>query len=102
MGRKVVLGMEDRIQFRVDAEIKELAQKAAKRKGYTLSDACRLLAENFAAEQREFESHDEWLINKVNHAFAAFERGENKLLSKDEVDARLARKRAEMLRRFGK
>jgi len=94
--------MEDRIQFRVDAEVKDLAQKAAKRKGYTLSDACRQLAENFAEEQRDFESHDSWLIDKVNLAFAAFERGENKILSKEDVDARLSRKRSEIMKRLGK
>lgn len=93
--------MEDRIQFRVDTEIKDLAQKAAKRKGYTLSDACRQLTENFAEEQRQFESHDAWLINKVNQAFAAFEKGDNTILSREEVDARLSRKRAEIMRRLG-
>ncbi len=45
--------MDTRIQFRVDDEIKRLAQQMAESQGRTLSDACRELTK--------------WLSNKEKH-----------------------------------
>ncbi len=95
--------MESRIQFRIDNETKQLAQKAAQNKGMTLSEACRNLAEQLAEEQREAESHDEWLKNKVDAAFAQLDRGESYYLQepqaeqsmeafKDNIRAKMAKK----------
>ncbi|MFZ4833884.1 type II toxin-antitoxin system RelB/DinJ family antitoxin [Rouxiella sp. Mn2063] len=95
--------MESRIQFRIDNETKQLAQKAAQSKGMTLSEACRNLAEQLAEEQREAESHDAWLKNKVDAAFAQLDCGESYYLQepqaeqlmesfKDNIRAKLAKK----------
>ncbi|MDB1122399.1 type II toxin-antitoxin system RelB/DinJ family antitoxin [Vibrio algarum] len=70
--------MDTRVQFRINEEIKSLAQKAIERKGGTLSDVCRKLAEDLAREQRQFEDHDSWLTSQINAAFDKYERGEAK------------------------
>jgi len=64
-------------------------------------DYDKAVGESIPAEERDFESHDSWLIDKVNLAFAAFERGKNKILSKEDVDACLSRKRSEIMKRLG-
>lgn len=67
--------MDSRIQFRVSEETKQLAQKNAKLKGVTLSDACRNFTEQLAEEQRNVEQHEEWLKEKVDAAFARIHNG---------------------------
>ena len=67
--------MDTRIQFRVDEETKRLAQLMAESQGRTLSDACRELTEELAAQQRKAMTHDVWLTEQVNHAFEKLESG---------------------------
>lgn len=67
--------MDARIQFRIDEETKRLAQQMAVSQGRTLSDACRELTEQLAAEQRKTLSHDAWLTEQVNLAFEKFDSG---------------------------
>jgi len=79
--------METRVQFRIDEQTKSLAQKAIERKGGTLSDACRKLAEDLAQEQRQFENHDSWLTDQINTAFDKYDQGEAKFFSHDEAES---------------
>lgn len=67
--------MESRIQFRVDEEVKKLAQLAAERMGITLSDACRDLAISLAEDQKQAEAQDEWLQNEINKAYERLDSG---------------------------
>ncbi|MGB1173474.1 MAG: damage-inducible protein J, partial [Marinobacterium sp.] len=67
--------MESRIQFRVDEETKQLAQKMAASQGRTLSDACRELTEQLAEEQRKVTNQESWLANQINEAFAKYDAG---------------------------
>lgn len=81
--------MESRIQFRIENETKRLAQKAAEAKGTTLSEACRHLAEQLAAEQRLAEEHDNWLKDKVDAAFARLHEGNTIYLSESQAEQRM-------------
>ena len=65
------------IQFRVDVEVKRLAQQMAESKGKTLSEACRKLTEQLADQQRKAMSHDAWLTEQVNQAFMKFDSGDS-------------------------
>jgi antitoxin component of RelBE/YafQ-DinJ toxin-antitoxin module len=94
--------METRIQFRIDPDTKELAQKTAQRKGITLSDACREFTERLASEQKKFESHEDWLDVQVDEAFAALDRGALKFFSEDEAKARILQRREEILKKYAK
>lgn len=67
--------MDTRIQFRIDEETKRLAQLMAESQGRTLSDACRELTEELAAQQRKTISHDTWLTEQVNYAFEKLDNG---------------------------
>jgi antitoxin component of RelBE/YafQ-DinJ toxin-antitoxin module len=67
--------MEARIQFRVDEEVKRLAQTAAERMGITLSDACRDLAISLAEDQKQTEANNEWLQNEINKAYEKLDAG---------------------------
>lgn len=69
--------MDTRIQFRVDEETKRLAQLMAESQGRTLSDACRELTEELAAQQRQKMTHETWLVEQVNQAFAKLDCGES-------------------------
>lgn len=75
--------MESRIQFRVSNETKRLAQISAKKKGVTLSDACRKLTEDLASEQKKAEQHDSWLIEEVNKVYEKINSGEAEFISND-------------------
>jgi antitoxin component of RelBE/YafQ-DinJ toxin-antitoxin module len=98
--------METRIQFRIDAQTKELAQKAAHQKGMTLSDACRQFAERLAEEQQtslcEAAESNDWIRAQVEKSFAALDRGELIVLSEDEARDRILKKREEILKKFGR
>lgn len=73
--------MDTRIQFRVDEETKRLAQLMAESQGRTLSDACRELTEQLAAQQRRVNSHDQWLTEQINAAFNQLENGQSEFVN---------------------
>jgi len=87
--------MDTRIQFRVDEETKQLAQKMAQSQGRTLSDACRELTEQMAEKQRQMMSHNDWLTTQVNQAFEKLEAGEAAFVdheaAKDDMEKRKER-----------
>lgn len=85
------------IHIRIDKETKSLAQRAFDRQGSSLSDACRKLVDEAAADQAEFEKHDRWVTQQVNEAFARYERGDVKLHSSEDVRKMMAEKRAATL-----
>lgn len=88
--------MESRIQFRVDAETKRLAQLAAEKKGLTISDACRDLTIRLAEEQIRQSAHDQWLREEVDKTYARYDRGELSFVSHDEAKEMLARRRSKI------
>lgn len=75
--------MDARIQFRVDQEVKLLAQQAAERKGSTLSDMCRELALNMAKEQEALMNHEKWLVEQVREAHKKIAEGKSQFVSND-------------------
>lgn len=88
--------MESRIQFRVDEETKQLAQKMTASQGRTLSDACRELTEQLAAEQRRHSDHDTWLANEVNEAFAKYDAGQSDFKVDHEANAEMEGRKAKI------
>lgn len=92
--------MEARIQFRIDEETKRLAQLAAERKGLTLSDACRQLAETFADEQRKVNEHEGWLKEQVDAAFAKLDSGESVYLSHEQARSEIEKRKNAVRARF--
>lgn len=84
--------METRIQFRISEEIKQLAQLYADRNGMTISDACRELTQDMAKKQLEFQSHDEWLNESIEKAYAKLDAGEMKFVSDESASALFKRK----------
>ncbi len=82
--------METRIQFRVNEETKRLAQQMAESQGRTLSDACRELTEQLAAQQRKVLSHDHWLTEQINLAFAKFDSGDAVFIEQQQAKNRMA------------
>ncbi|OMQ21349.1 MULTISPECIES: type II toxin-antitoxin system RelB/DinJ family antitoxin [Serratia] len=92
--------MESRIQFRIGNETKQLAQKAAEAKGTTLSEACRQLAEQLAAEQRITEEHENWLKGKVDAAFARLHEGSAVYLSESQAEQRMDDVKAKVRARY--
>jgi len=88
--------MDTRIQFRVDDEIKRLAQQMAESQGRTLSDACRELTEQMAEQQRKALSHDAWLTEQVNLAFEKFDSGKSSFVVHDSAKARMAERKAKI------
>lgn len=91
--------METRIQFRVDEETKRLAQQMAENQGRTLSDACRELAEQLAEQQRQLMSHDAWLSEQVNLAFAQLESGKASFVDHDTAKSTMAERKAKIRNR---
>lgn len=87
--------MDTRIQFRVDEEVKKLAQEMAESQGRTISDACRELTEQLAEQQRKKASHDAWLTEQVNQAFQKMESGNSKFvdheMAKNSMEQRKAK-----------
>jgi antitoxin component of RelBE/YafQ-DinJ toxin-antitoxin module len=84
--------MEARIQFRIDEDVKRLAQQTAERKGITLSDACRNLTLKMAKEQAELENHEEWLMEQVENAYNKIESGKANFVPHDTVNDMLQRR----------
>ncbi|WP_413111965.1 damage-inducible protein J [Thaumasiovibrio sp. DFM-14] len=68
--------MDTRIQFRVDEEIKRLAQQMAESQGRTLSDA--------------------WLTEQVNLAFEKFDSGKASFVDHDSAKARMSERKAKI------
>lgn len=81
--------MESRIQFRIENETKQMAQKAAEAKGTTLSEACRRLIQQLADEQRAAEEHESWLKEKVDAAFARLHEGDAVYLTERQAEERM-------------
>ncbi|PHM28138.1 type II toxin-antitoxin system RelB/DinJ family antitoxin [Xenorhabdus innexi] len=77
--------MQTRIHFRINEDIKQLAHKAAERKGLTLSDACRSFTEELAEEQKKIEEHENWLKREVDSAFDKLSNGDAVFFSKEET-----------------
>ncbi|GLQ32586.1 type II toxin-antitoxin system RelB/DinJ family antitoxin [Litoribrevibacter albus] len=94
--------MDTRIQFRVDEETKRLAQQMAESQGRTLSEACRELTEQLAEQQRKIESHQEWLANEVNQAFAKLEEGNAHFIEQTDAQTEMERRKANIRSRFNK
>ncbi|MBM7071968.1 damage-inducible protein J [Shewanella sp. 202IG2-18] len=88
--------MDTRIQFRVDEEVKRLAQLMAESQGRTLSDACRELTEQLAEQQRKAMSHDEWLTEQVNEAFEKMDSGQAVFVSHDKAKSSMAMRKAKI------
>ncbi len=91
--------MDTRIQFRVDAETKRLAQKMAESQGRTLSDAYREFTEQLAEQQRKLLSHDLWLTEQVNLAFENFDSGKASFVDHDSAKSRIAERKAKIRNR---
>jgi antitoxin component of RelBE/YafQ-DinJ toxin-antitoxin module len=88
--------MDTRIQFRVDDEIKRLAQQMAESQGRTLSDACRELTEQMAEQQRKALSYDAWLTEQVNLAFEKFDSGKTLFIDHETAKTRIAERKAKI------
>lgn len=88
--------METRIQFRVDEETKRLAQQMAESQGRTLSDACRALTKQLAAEQTKLLTHDVWLTEQVNLAFEKYENGNSKFTEHEQAQSIMAERKAKI------
>jgi len=73
--------MNKSMQFRVDEETKRLSQLMAESQGHTLSDACRELTEQLAAQECGVNSHSLWLIEQVNAAFNQLENGQSEFVN---------------------
>ena len=86
--------MDTRVQFRIDESVKSLAMLAAARRKTTITDACRQVVEELAAEQRELESHDNWLKCQVDAAFEKLDSGEAKFMSNDNAKTALEKRKA--------
>lgn len=86
--------MDTRIQFRVNDEVKLLAQQFAESQGRTLSDACRELTEEMAEQQRKALSHDQWLTEQVNLAFNKFDSGKANFIHHNEAKETMAERKA--------
>jgi antitoxin component of RelBE/YafQ-DinJ toxin-antitoxin module len=88
--------METRIQFRIDEQTKHLAQQQAESEGWTLSDACRQLAEQLASERRKQLSQDSWLAEQVNQAFQKLESGQSKFMNNEQAKTRMEKFKAQI------
>lgn len=94
--------METRIQFRIDEETKRLAQEMAESQGMTLSEACRRHTELLAEQQRLKSSHDEWLAEEVQRAYAKLERGEAEFTGADTANERMQKFKQGLAQQTGK
>ncbi len=93
--------MDARIQFRISEDTKRLAQISADRKGTTLSDECRRLAEDLADEQRQLDSHNEWLKEQVDAAFAKLAQGNAVFVSDEDAKTLMATRKAAIRKKVG-
>ncbi|QEQ97516.1 damage-inducible protein J [Neptunomonas concharum] len=69
--------MDTRIQFRINDEIKRLAQQMAE-------------------QQRKALAHDAWLTEQVDLAFKKFNSGEASFIDHDSAKARMAERKAKI------
>jgi DNA-damage-inducible protein J len=90
------------VQTRIDPEIKERAAAVLEKVGMTVSDAVRILLTRIANEGnvppellRPDPEHDAWFRAKVEEAL----RDPRPRIPHEEVEARMARRRAEIARR---
>ena len=88
--------MDTRIQFRVDEDVKKLAQEMAESQGRTISDACRELTEQLAEQQRKKASHDTWLTEQVNQAFKKMESGNSKFSDHETAKTSMEQRKAKI------
>ena len=88
--------MDTRIQFRIDEDVKKLAQKMAESQGRTISDACRELTEQLAEQQRLKTSHDSWLTEQVNQAFEKLDSGKSKFIENEVAKSTMAQRKAKI------
>ena len=91
--------MDTRIQFRVDDETKRLAQQMVESQGRTLSDACRELTEQMAEQQRKTQSHDIWLTEQVNLAFAKHDSGKAVFIDNESAKSRMEARKTKIRNR---
>ena len=91
--------MDTRIQFRVDEETKRLAQKMAESQGRTISDACRDLTQQLAAEQRQLMSHDVWLTEQVNLAFTKLDAEKSIFVEHEHAKSTMAERKTKIRNR---
>ena len=91
--------MDTRIQFRVDEETKRLAQLMTESQGRTLSDACRELTVGLAEEQRKCMTHDVWLTEQINAAFAKFDNGKSNFIKHDTAKTQMEARKAKIRNR---
>lgn len=90
------------VQARIDAEVKDRASEVLGRMGLTVSDAVRILLTRVAAEGAlpaglvtDPAAHDAWFRAKVKEALE----DPRPAIPHDEVEALMARRHAEALRR---
>lgn len=91
--------MDTRIQFRVDEEVKRLAQMMTANQGRTLSDACRELTEQLAEEQKKQMSQDAWLSEQVAAAFSKLDASQARFLPDDAARQSMAERKARIRQR---
>jgi len=91
--------MDTRIQFRIDENVKHLAQQMAESQGRTLSDACRELTEQLAEQQRKAMTHDIWLTEQVNAAFEKFDAGKAVFIEQQDAKAEMENRKARIRNR---
>lgn len=88
--------MDTRIQFRIDEDVKKLAQQMAESQGRTISDACRELTEQLADQQRLKTSHETWLSEQVNQAFEKMEMGNSKFIAHETAKTTMEKRKAQI------
>ncbi len=88
--------MDTRIQFRIDEDVKKLAQQMAESQGRTISDACRELTEQLADQQRLKASHETWLSEQVNQAFKKMEMGNSKFIAHEAAKTAMEKRKAKI------
>lgn len=92
--------MDTRIQFRISEDKKSLAQEAAKRRGKTLSEACREFAEQLASETVKMTPHEKWLKKQVDDAFENAESGRARFTSHSEVQSLMEMRKEEIRNKY--
>jgi len=91
--------MDTRIQFRIDEDIKHLAQQMTESQGRTLSDACRELTEQLAEQQRKAMTHDAWLTEQVNAAFEKFDSGKAVFIEQQDAKTQIEARKSKIRNR---
>lgn len=78
--------MEDRIQFRIEHETKNLAKKALDKKGISLSIALRTFLERLAKTERVMVTNETWLKEQIEETFSRIDSGEVTYYSEEEAE----------------